>query len=348
MARLTGRLRMIDAALLVVSIAAVSLLLAAFLNRRVARPLASLVSGMQRIEGGELGIRVTDRAHGEFGFLITAFNHMVTRIEELTSGLEQRVRAATADLADKNEALQVANAQLWRAQLEISQSERLAAMGQLAGTLAHELGTPMNSVLGYIQLLQRDDQPAEQSAKLRIVESQIQRMSETIRSVLDRTRDVPLRRAAVAVAPLVAEAVALVSARAEARRVAVAADLPPGLPELHGDAVALRQVLLNLLDNALDATDGLGQVRVSAAVLSTEPQRRRVLELAITDTGHGMSADQIRCAFEPFYTTKAPGRGTGLGLVIVDHITRAHGGQVVVESTPGRGTTVRIRLPVDG
>ena len=75
--------------------------------------------------------------------------------------------------------------------------------------------------------------------------------------------------------------------------------------------------------------------------------RSRYLEIAVHDNGHGMSSDEVRRVFEPFYTTKAPGRGTGLGLVIVDHIVRAHGGRLDAESAPGRGTTVRVRLPLE-
>ena len=106
------------------------------------------------------------------------------------------------------------------------------------------------------------------------------------------------------------------------------------------------QVLINLLANAIDATEPPGTIVVGASVLSPNG-RGPHLEITVRDPGHGMSEDEIRRVFEPFYTTKAPGRGTGLGLAIVDHIVRAHGGQVVVESRPGRGTTMRVRLPLE-
>jgi len=217
----------------------------------------------------------------------------------------------------------------------------------MAGTIAHELGTPLNSVLGYVQLLLREDLPPDQVQKLAIVESQVQRMIETIRSVLDRTRDRPARRQPVAVGQLVNEALALVSARLAARNLTAHVEIPSDLPAVPGDAVALRQALLNLLTNAIDATEPPGTITVSASLQPSDNPRARCVELAVRDTGHGMSADELRYVFEPFYTTKAPGRGSGLGLVIVDHIVQAHGGQLIVDSEPGKGTTMQVRLPLE-
>jgi signal transduction histidine kinase len=231
--------------------------------------------------------------------------------------------------------------------LDVGRSERLATLGQMAGTLAHELGTPLNSVLGYVQLLRREEQRPERAEKLAVIESQVQRMIETIRSVLDRTRDRELERAPVALEPLVAEALALVSPRLAGRALTLRSDLPAELPAVPGDAVALRQVLINLLANAIDATEPPGTITVAAVVLAANGRRPQV-EVRVSDSGRGLTPEEVGRVFEPFYTTKAPGRGTGLGLAIVDHIVRAHGGQVVVESKPGRGTTMRVRLPLEG
>jgi len=346
-ARLKRRLVMIDITFLVCSTLLISFALAFFLDRRVARPVATLVGGMQRAESGELGVRVELARGGEFAFLAGSFNRMLSRIEELTAGLESRVRQATRELADKNTELQEANERLWRAQLEIGRSGRLAALGQMAATIAHELGTPLNSVLGYTQLLQRESWPADDGEKLAIIESQVQRMIETIRSVLDRTRDRELQRAPVSLAPLVAEALTIVSSRLAGRELALQSLVPSDLPPVPADAAALRQVLLNLLTNAIDATEPPGSITVSAAVLPRNGRPGPSLELTVSDTGHGMAPEELRRAVEPFYTTKAPGRGTGLGLAIVDHIVRAHGGQLEVESVRGHGTNVRVRLPME-
>jgi signal transduction histidine kinase len=344
--RLEHSLRVLGLGLLAAAIVLISLLLALFLERRVALPVAALVDGMRRAESGELGARVSVGGGGELAFLAGSHNRMLARIEDLTSGLESRVRQATRELAAKNRELEEANEKLWRAQLEMGRSERLAALGQMAATIAHELGTPLNSVLGYTQLLQREYPDPAQASKLAVIESQVQRMIETIRSVLDRTRDREVRRTPVALAPLVAEALGLVSTRLAGREIRMRSDIPPDLPSVPADATALRQVLINLLANAVDATEPPGTITVSARVAAGNG-RGPQLEVTVADSGHGMASDEIRRVFEPFYTTKAPGRGTGLGLAIVDHIVRAHGGNVLIESAPGRGTTMRVRLPLE-
>jgi signal transduction histidine kinase len=275
---------------------------------------------------------------------------MLGQIEDLTNGLESRVRQATRDLAEKNRQLQDANERLWRAQLDVVRSERFAALGQMAATIAHELGTPLNSVLGYTQLLLRAAPPPGDAAKLSIIESQVERMIETIRSVLDRTRNRRAPKAPVAIRPLIDEALTLVSNRPGARGLTVGVDqVPSDLPPVPGDAIGLRQVLLNLLNNAIDATEPPGTVTVGAAVVSENGAAGsgRQLEIRVADTGRGLGPDEVRRVFEPFYTTKEPGRGTGLGLSIVDHIVRAHGGRVIVESQLGLGTTMRLRLPLE-
>src|SRR5438132_12049489 len=186
---LVSGLRTIGCIFLVASIVLISFLLAVFLERRVGRPVTALVDGMRRAEAGELGARVSVPGGGEFGFLAGSFNRMLARLEDLTAGLESRGRPASGELADTNRELKATHEKLWSAQLEVGRSERLAALGQMAATIAHELGTPLNSVLGYTQLLLREDLAAEQASKLAVIESQVQRMIETIRSVLGRSEE---------------------------------------------------------------------------------------------------------------------------------------------------------------
>jgi signal transduction histidine kinase len=348
--RLQQQLRVIDGTFFLSSILLISLALTVLLERRVTHPVASLVGAMRRAEAGGLDARVADMGGGEFGSLGRSFNSMLGQIEDLTNGLESRVRQATRDLAERNRQLQDANERLWRAQLDVVRSERFAALGQMAATIAHELGTPLNSVLGYTQLLLRAAPPPGDAAKLSIIESQVERMIEVIRSVLDRTRNRRAPKVPVAIQPLIDEALTLVSNRPGARGLTVGADqVPADLPPVPGDAIGLRQVLLNLLNNAIDATEPPGTVTVGAAVVPENGAagNGRQLEIRVTDTGRGLGPDEVRRVFEPFYTTKEPGRGTGLGLSIVDHIVRAHGGRVIVESQLGLGTTMRLRLPLE-
>ncbi len=338
---LHDRLRAIDLGALGLSVTLTSMVLGLFVERCVARPVRQLVGGMRRAEAGERGVQVTAGGSEEFTFLSDAFNRMLARLEHLAGDLEHRVQRATRDLADRNQQLADTNARLWRAQLDVVRGERFAALGQMAATIAHELGTPLNSVLGYTQLLRREDMPPAQAARLAIVESQVQRMIETIRSVLDRTRGAPARTP-VSLGPLVTETLGLLENRLVERGLETSNDMAPDLPPVPGDPVALRQVLLNLLANAIDATAPGGHIAVHAGWTDDG-----AIELAVRDTGVGLAPEDVRRIFEPFYTTKSPERGSGLGLAIVDHVTRAHGGRVLVESLPGRGTTMRVILPLE-
>jgi signal transduction histidine kinase len=231
-------------------------------------------------------------------------------------------------------------------QLELARAERLAAHGYMAAAVAHELGTPLNSVLGYTQLLLSAEAVPERVEKLSIIESQIQRMTETIRGMLDQARGSAVRRVPVAVGPLIDEAVTLVAPRLEGGGLSVERCVDRDLPSVPADPTGLRQVLINLLTNAIDAAGAGGRIIVSAAV-AAEDGRGSALEVSVRDSGGGMSPEEIRRATEPFYTTKAPGFGTGLGLAIVEHIVRAHRGRLRIDSTPGVGTTVRVRLPLE-
>jgi signal transduction histidine kinase len=338
---LHDRLRAIDLGALGLSVALTSMVLGLFVERRVTRPVRQLVGGMRRAEAGERGVQVSAGGSEEFIFLSDAFNRMLARLEHLAGDLEHRVQRATRDLADRNQQLADTNARLWRAQLDVVRGERFAALGQMAATIAHELGTPLNSVLGYTQLLRREDMPPAQAARLAIVESQVQRMIETIRSVLDRTRGAPARTP-VALGAVVTETLALLESRLAERGLEASNDTAPDLPAVPGDPVALRQVLLNLLTNAIDATAPGGHIAVHAGWTDDGS-----IELSVRDTGVGLAPEDVRRIFEPFYTTKSPERGSGLGLAIVDHVTRAHGGRVLVESLPGRGTTMRVILPLE-
>jgi signal transduction histidine kinase len=338
--------RLVDGLIGAGSAVLVVLTLVFLLERRLTRPVAAVVDGMRRAERGDFGARVAVPRGGEFSSLARSFNSMLSHVETLTADPEARLERATRDLAAKNLELRVVNEKLAEAQVDVTRAERLAAHGHAAATIAHELGTPLNSVLGYTQLLLRDELVSERIDKLVIIESQVRRMADTMRDVLDQVRHQTLERVPVALEPLIAESLTLLSPRIDSRALGVQTDVPADLPPVAGDAAGLRQVLINLLTNAIDATSPRGTITVTARVLAGDGARA-CLELSVRDTGEGMTREQLHRAREPFYTTKAPGRGTGLGLAIVDQIVRAHQGRLVMESTPGQGTSMRVELPLE-
>jgi len=301
---------------------------------------------MRRAESGDLSGAVEVPASRELEYLGSSYNRMMVRLRDSTSDLQERVERATAESAIKNRELQIANESLAAAQLEVARAERVAAHGQMAATLAHELGTPLNSVLGYTQLLLRDSPTPQQTQKLSIIESQVQRMADTIRSALDQSRDNAIRHTAVSLESVVADSLTVVSPLVENRGLKIHSGVSKDVPPISGDSTGLRQVVVNLLTNAIDACTPPGAITIEAGVVSEDVSGSACVELLVTDTGHGMAPEELRQIREPFYTTKSSTGGTGLGLVVVDHIVRAHGARLLVESRPGEGTTVRVRFPM--
>ncbi len=230
---------------------------------------------------------------------------------------------------------------------ELEQSRNLAALGQMAATIAHELRNPLAAIQGFTSLLQRDvsDRPVSLRQIDRILEG-VDRANHIINDLLAYSKPIELRRQATSMEAILAES--LVHQRSSARwndRFAADLSVDPGLPALAIDRRVMLQVLGNLYDNALDAMGELGTLSVRARASSDLKPCPRV-RIVVRDTGCGLSAEEAARVFEPFYTTKP--RGTGLGLALVRRAVEAHGGKVHVVSAPGRGTSVVIDLPVTG
>jgi len=237
------------------------------------------------------------------------------------------------DLQDQMNALQ-------RTQQQLVQSAKLAAIGELAAGVAHELNNPLTVILAHAQMLRtRTDAASVAGQKLEKIEEEALRAAKITRGLLDFSRRREPKHDPVSVNALVPRALELIHSKLRGREIVVQTRLAEHAPTILGDGDQLTQVLINLLGNALDAMGRMGTLTVATAPVDDD------LELAVTDTGHGMDAEQASRIFEPFYTTKAEGKGTGLGLSVTLGILKSHGGTVAVESTPGQGTTMRVRLP---
>jgi signal transduction histidine kinase len=226
------------------------------------------------------------------------------------------------------------------ARRDLTAKERLAALGQLSGTIAHELGNPLNALSGRVQLLARDAGcPQEVRTELGAIEGEVRRMTAIIRRFLDSSRALTPAPEPVEVAALVDEALSL-SVSADARaRIAIVRECDPALGAVVTDPGLLRHVLTNLISNAVDAMPAGGRLTLRAARDGGQ------LELSVADTGVGMAPEERRRIFEPFYSTKPPGRGTGLGLAICREIAAALNGRIEVESEPGKGSKFTLVVP---
>lgn len=331
--------------LALLAIIAITLMTYFLYRHMVYKPIESLLLAMSKAEGGDLAVEVQPATPDEIGLLTSRFNRMLGRIRQMTEqlGLEQRqledrVHQATAEIADRKEQLEEANLRLFEMQRQLTQLERLAAAGQLAAQFAHEVGTPLNLISGHVQLLRARATDDRVLVRLNIIAGQIERITNIVRSMLDSTRRPVLRLEPVDVNSLLVQILDATQPTLMARNVALKTEMTEGLPPIEADPDQLQQVFINLINNSLDAMPLGGELSVSTCF------DRDAVVIVLADNGEGIAEDQLALIFDPLFSTKR-GRGTGLGLTIVNHIVSEHNGDVEVESEPGKQTVFRIRLP---
>lgn len=327
-------------------------------NRVVARPVSELAQAMREVEGGNLQRRAGFVGSDEMGKLSQGFNTMLDRlakadeeIRALNARLADDILAATRDLQGKNEALQQLNQILLQMQRELGDKERLAALGQLAAQLAHEIGTPLAAVSGHLQLAAFDRElPGGLRDRLQVATSELSRVSKIIRDYLDHTRAGKPSIVTADLRRLIEEAVRVTVSALRRPGIRIVTEVSPDAESLQTDPGLLRQILINLLTNAIDATsahqaDAGSVATVTGRIFVSAKTEGAEVVLAVRDEGTGIAPDDLQRIFEPFYTTKGRGRGTGLGLSICRELTRSLGGKITVESAPGQGSTFALRLP---
>lgn len=326
------------------------LLIGFLINRVVLRRLESLAGAMRDVEGGNLDRRVLVGAPDEVGRLSQGFNQMLEQlsnanheIREFNQRLAQEIDMATQDLSRKNLALGQLNRLLNDLRRENASKVRLATLGQLAAQLAHEIGTPLSSVSGHLQLalLQRDLMPALRE-RLEVASREIARIGRIVRDYLDSTRGLEPERKNTSLTQLLNEAVEVTGGGELGSKPVVAVEISEEPTDFVTDPGLLRQIVINLLSNAFDAVGNKGSVSVKAHA------KDGWVDIAVSDTGTGISPEDQRSIFEPFYTTKGRGKGTGLGLAICRELAKALGGSIEVESLPGKGSTFTVHLPLHG
>lgn len=230
-------------------------------------------------------------------------------------------------------------------EVELAHSERLASLGILAAGVAHEIGNPLTGISSIVQNLRGETDPAELEQGLAEVLAQSRRINEIVRSLLTFSHaggDEPVL-STLHLRPCVENAVRLVRLSPNGRQMQFDLQIPAGL-QVRADTGRLTQVLVNLLGNAADASAGQPGATIT---VSAARDAEGHCEIRVIDRGRGIPAHDCARVFEPFYTTKPPGQGTGLGLPIVYSLIREQGGSVQLSSREGRGTTVTVRLPIE-
>lgn len=300
----------------VISALVPNLLLVLLVVRSISRPLQRITVAAVQVTEGEYGTEVDLRkSNDEIGLLASSFNEMS--------------RQMAADI-DK---LQKLNEQLIR-------TEKLAAMGTLAAGVAHEVNNPLASISSLIQMMQSGGDLTEETRdKLKLISTQIQRISQVTRDMMDFARVRPAAKSLVNINTVIEKGLRLASFDNSFQQLELKTDLHPGLADVLADGDQLQQVFLNLFLNARDAMPDGGDLSVVTSETGGE------IHVEIADSGYGVSEKDLKQIFDPFFTTKPAGKGTGLGLAVCYGIVTTHGGRIEIESNNGQGTKFTVVLP---
>ncbi|HIJ80490.1 MAG TPA: HAMP domain-containing protein [Desulfuromonadales bacterium] len=299
------------------------------LSRIVVNPINQLLAATEKITGGNYGQQLHVSGSVELSRLAESFNMMSGSL----LAKDQQVQEQMTELEKANRELQLAREEAIR-------TEKMASIGLLAAGMAHEIGTPLASIMGYAELTAAEEpaNPVLQDYARRISED-CSRIDRIVRGLLDYSRPRTAGSATSDVQQLVADTVELLARQGACKGLQISQDVADRLPAVLADPHQLQQVLINLMLNARDAMPGGG-----ALGIAVRPENGQV-RIDIRDSGPGIPADDLKLIFDPFFTTKPPGKGTGLGLAISIRIVEGFGGRLAVESRAGEGSCFTLRLP---
>jgi len=308
----------------------------------VHKPVDQLRATIARVASGDFSARAPVARRDELGQIAEGLNEMLVTLEHLNDSLHSQVREATDAVQQRNQQLVESYHRSFGLREQLASAEQLASVGQTAANVAHQVGTPLNLISGYVQLLKEElGAGSPHAPRLAIIEEQIAKVTSTVRTLLDRSRQVG-RKTRGAASTLVRRVCEVMNPSFNAASVTVQLETPAGDTPILVDATNLELALLNLMTNAVDAMPSGGTLTV---VVATAPPNK--VRIEVSDTGHGIPEDLMPRIFEPWVSTKKAGRGTGLGLAIARDVITAHTGTISVASTVGKGTTFTIDLPSD-
>jgi two-component system NtrC family sensor kinase len=234
---------------------------------------------------------------------------------------------------------------------KLLQSEKQASIGKLAGGVAHEINNPLTGVVTFTHmLLKRKDLPEDARSDLETIAQETERVRKIVKGLLDFSHQTELDREPTDINRLIRHTISLVENQALIKGVTLAFEHADGMPIITVDRNQIQSVFLNIIINALDATDTGGSITISTATkmkMSAGKAGEKGIEIAITDTGSGIPPEIMDKLFDPFFTTKEVGQGTGLGLSVSHGIVERHGGTIMVQSKLQSGSTFHVWLPAE-
>lgn len=304
------------------------------------KPLQKLVRRADEFQpDGDL-LFLSDTEESEFNRLSRSLNRMLEKLDADKKQLKSTVQS-----------LEQANAELKKAHKDMLRAEKMASVGRLSSGIAHEIGNPIGIVLGYLDLLrQMNLTDAERLDYIERAQSEIERVNDIIRDLLDFARPAKDEKKDVSVHAIVAEIVGMLRQQPMMKEITLSSNLEAGQDVIQADPQRLRQVFLNLLINAADAiklepTADEGHIRIVSRNTAVKDGNGQHVQIVVEDNGPGIPSDQLNYIFDPFYTTKEPGKGTGLGLSVCFMIMEETGGTLQAEAASEKGTRFVLSFP---
>jgi signal transduction histidine kinase len=341
-----------------------SLVFLVLIRIKVHRPIGELLCAMRRVEAGDLTSQAPLKGPADIQEVSQQFNRMLDRIHEAIAEKERLLGEIqsfndilTKRVAETKEDLHRANLMLIEARIQTERTEKLAALGELSAVVAHELGNPLNSISGHLQLALKDVNGKKNLRHLTIIRSEIDRMVMIIQHILESTR-LHVQAVPVALNETIRDIERLIAPGLAGKQIVLKTEFTEPLPCVAGDQRSLHGMIFNLVTNAIQAMPEGGELTVQTLQAFSDAGEGTLIlrgdaalvngavRLIVRDTGHGIPSDRLGKIFEPFFTTRHKVGGTGLGLAICHRVVSFVGGQMTVRSLVGQGTCFTIDLPI--
>jgi two-component system NtrC family sensor kinase len=292
---------------------------------KISRPVQQLIKASVQVSQGDLSPEIGPISPSEIGVLQKTFKQMLTSIQERDK--RQRVES----------------------EIKLLQSEKQASIGKLAGGVAHEINNPLTGVFTFTHmLLRKKDLPEDIRSDLETIAQETERVRKIVKGLLDFSRQTQLDREPTDVNRMVRYTLSLVENQTLIKGINLNFEPEEELPMITVDRSQMQSVLLNILINGIDATEPGGTITIVTGIgVSDLKPNQKGVEIAVTDTGCGISPEHLDRLFDPFFTTKEVGEGTGLGLSVSHGIVEGHGGSIRVQSKVGHGSTFTVWLPFE-
>jgi two-component system NtrC family sensor kinase len=299
--------------------ALIAVLLSIYLIRTIINPINSLVKASNDIALGNFNNKLDIDSEDEMGYLCNTFNKMIDAIVERDNKLKEHT------------------------EMQIVKSEKLASLGRLASGIAHEINNPLTGVLSYSTSLFNDLKNTEYKEDLDIIINETLRCREIVKGILNFARETRLEKNNVNINTVISEVLLILERHVNFQNIVIKRNFYQDLPDISIDINQIKSVINNLAVNSADAMPDGGELTITTDL----NKEKNEIIIEITDTGIGISEENLDKIFDPFFTTKETGKGTGLGLAVTYGIIRRHNGWIGVHSKPGQGTKFIIGLPVE-